>query len=375
MVESAIRRYAFRVDASLRMGTGHVMRCLTLANALRHQGIECQFICREHPGNLFSVIYDQGFELHSLPVLGEIDVFNENQAGLPAHAGWLGSGWKTDAQLTVNILKNQDIDWLIVDHYALDYRWENFLRASCKKLMVIDDLADRNHNCDLLLDQNLGRTHDNYSSLIPSHASTLIGTQYALLRPEFANLRCESLIRRASPKFKNLLIAMGGVDGDNITGKVLDALAQCNLPSDIRATVILGLHAPWLNEVKNQVAKMSFGGGSEVLSGVNNMAQLMTNSDLAIGAAGGTAWERCSLGLPSFILTLAENQRSGAAALQKIGAAIVIDRVDQILDKIKNFMGSSNAVDELAIISKAAANIVDGYGLSRVIEEGLTRHG
>ena len=277
--------FAFRVDASLDIGTGHVMRCLTLAASLRERGADCCFICRQHPGNLLDLIREQGFEVHVLP----LELVNSKKMTLgkkarPAHAHWLCADGTTDANQTLNLLRKTPVDWLIVDHYALDVHWESALRPICRHLMVIDDLADRPHDCDLLLDQNLGRTAADYTGLVPAHCTILAGTKYALLRPEFATLRPYSLARRSPPRLKHLLITMGGVDKYNITGQVLEALKACRLPDDLRITVVMGPHAPSLEQVLNQVGQMLW--KTEVLVNVRDMAKLMAESDLAIGAVG-----------------------------------------------------------------------------------------
>jgi UDP-2,4-diacetamido-2,4,6-trideoxy-beta-L-altropyranose hydrolase len=351
----------FRTDASTQIGTGHVMRCLTLAQALRECGAHCRFICREHPGNLIDLIRQRGFLVHALRCDQDWLV----QEKTPTHAGWLGADWQVDAEESKVGVGVKVIDWLIVDHYALDRRWEHAMRVSCRHIMVIDDLADRAHECDLLLDQNLGRKCEDYSGLLKANVKTLISPQYALLRPEFSALRAQSLARRQSnPQLRHLLITMGGVDKDNATGQVLAALQSCTLPTNLRITAVMGPHAPWLLRVQAQAAQMTC--KTEVLVSVNHMGLLMEGSDLAIGAAGGTAWERCSLGLPSLVLALAPNQLAGAVALQNAGAAIVLESHQQVAD-ILNSMYSAELNNEfLAKLSSAAAAVTDGQGCIRV---------
>lgn len=364
-------RIAFRTDASLQIGTGHVMRCLTLADALHKHGVECLFICRPHRGNLLDLITLRGHRAIALPVLVADDSISPYTDTELAHARWLGTDWGTDATDTYQALGDKIVDWFVVDHYALDGKWERVLRPACQRLMVIDDLADREHDCDLLLDQNLGRAISDYSGLISASATLLIGPQYALLRPEFALLRAESLARRSNPRFRHLLIAMGGVDKDNVTGQVLHALNACGaiLPDDLHITVVMGLHAPWLQEVQAQVAQLPH--TVKVLVGVDNMAQLMVNSDLAIGAAGSTSWERCCLGLPSLIVVLAENQQKIAQALGRSGAVISLgtpfsNAFPVELQRAVIEIGSGN--DRLGRLSVCAADITDGQGVMNVIQ-------
>lgn len=352
---------AFRTDASIQIGTGHVIRCLTLAAALCERGARCTFICRPHIGHLLELIAERGHNVVSLPSL---DVTSDPLERATSHVDWLGVDWETDAQDTHEALGDVVIDWLVVDHYALDFHWEQALRPRCKNLMVIDDLADRSHDCDVLLDQNLGRSSQEYVGFLKPHTLTYIGPQYALLRPEFALLRTQSLARRVQPRLKHLLITMGGVDRDNATGRVLKALTACHLPSDLRITVVLGPHAPFMADVKQQANQMSW--PTKVLINVDEMAQLMSDSDLCIGAAGGTSWERCCLGLPTLLLVLADNQRAGAAALDRSGAALFVNSA-QDLPRVYGKYLSTVATSQLKTMSIKAAAVSDGLGTHRIL--------
>lgn len=354
---------AFRTDASVDIGTGHVMRCLTLADELRRRGARCLFVCRPHAGHLLELIGQRGHEAIALPALDEA-ARGESLDGT-AHARWLGTDWRRDADDVRRALAGRAVDWLVVDHYALDRRWERELRPLCGRLMVIDDLADRPHDCDLILDQNLGRAESDYAGLLPAHANALIGPRHALLRPEFAGLRTASLARRAQGRLQRLLVTMGGVDKDNVSAQVLDALDAAGLGPDLRITVVLGPHAPWLESVRARAARMHH--PTEVLAGVSDMASLMAESDVAIGAAGGTAWERCCLGLPGAIVVLAGNQRAGAAALQASGAAVVASRVDDLPGFLRD-VSSPGGAAVLRRMSAAAAGVTDGQGAARVVE-------
>lgn len=361
-------KVAIRADSSLEMGTGHVMRCLTLAKALRARGAQCTFICRDHPGNLSAMLAQHGFAIHVLSTEPSGPGF-ATCAGqsLPAHAGWLGVDWLTDARQSLVALGNALFDWLVVDHYALDARWENLLRPACRKLMVIDDLADRHHDCDLLLDQNLGREAVHYTPLVPRKCKVLAGPRYALLRPEFAEWRDYSLKRRQHAELKKILITMGGVDRDNATGAVLEALRQCALPPDCIITVVMGSHAPWLERVKDEASKMPW--PTEVRVNVEDMAQLMADSDLAIGAAGSTAWERCCVGLPSVVIVLAENQRSGGLALAFAQACFLVDGIPDISTRISSDIARLTAEICLTNMIWAASNIADGLGMTRILKQ------
>lgn len=339
------------------------MRCLTLADALRAQGVDCIFLCRPHVGHLLAEIAGRGHRTAALPAPPA--TFARSPAD-PPHGDWLGTDWARDAEETRDLLAGQAVDWLVVDHYALDQRWEQALRPTCRRLMVMDDLADRPHDCDLLLDPSLRREDADYAGLLPSGTAELLGPQFALLRPEFASLRAESLARRAEPELRHLLIAMGGVDRDNATGRVLDALDDGILSPELRITVVMGSHSPWLAEVQSRAARMRI--RTQVRVGVKGMARLMTDSDLAIGAAGGTSWERCCLGLPSIVLILAENQRVMAMTLQEAGAITATASAGEIASFLRAQFSAGTISDFLAHLSAAAARITDGQGVARVVQ-------
>jgi UDP-2,4-diacetamido-2,4,6-trideoxy-beta-L-altropyranose hydrolase len=240
------------------------------------------------------------------------------------------------------------------------------LQPDYQKLLVIDDLADRPHRCDLLLDQNLGRQPQDYACLVPAQCKSLTGPQYTLLRPEFAALRPYSLQRRQLPTFKHLLITMGSVDLPNATGQVLQALKFCALPHDCRVSVVMGLQAPWLQQVREQSQDMPW--PTEVLVSITDMAQRMAESDLAIGAAGSTSWERCCLGLPTLMVVLADNQWPGARALQEAQAACLIGAVCDITAQLPLAFRALTQDQRLMHMSTAASTVTDGQGVDKVLQ-------
>ncbi len=351
-------KVAFRADASVQIGTGHVMRCLTLATELRGRGHACRFVCRDLPGHLSQMIGDAGFDLTLLPA--PADDFKAG-ADDPGHAAWAGVPWKLDAAQT--LAAAQDVDWLVVDHYAFDARWQTDALAPGVRLAVIDDLADRAHATDLLLDQNLGRLSKDYYDLLPQKAERLIGPKYAILRPEFAALRETALARRAERgnTVKTVLVSMGGVDLDNATGAVLSVLGT---QLDLRVTVVMGANAPALDLIRAQARRV------QVIVNTSDMAGLMAKADLAIGAAGGTSWERCALGLPTLVAVLADNQAEAAVALSTAGAAIEIGSPKsskfpaKLADALKRAQVSAN----LSALSRSAASVTDGRGVARVAD-------
>lgn len=318
-------KVVFRADASHQIGSGHVMRCLTLADALTQAGGDCHFICRNHKGHLAEFIRAKGYPCHLLHEDSEhSDMIPPlTPPRVVQHANWLKVTWQLDAVQTADVLDKVKPDWIVVDHYALDHGWELALQPYYRKLMVIDDLADRpHHHADVLLDQTLGRQEDEYRRLVSPGTRLLVGADYALLRPEFAKWRDYSLKRREKPQLKTILVNLGGVDNDNVTGDVLDTLTACKLPADCSIVVVMGASAPHLQAVREKAALIDL--NIRILSGVSNMAELMAHADFAIGAAGSTSWERCCLGLPAVMVVLAQNQQLIANQLSQIAACEVM---------------------------------------------------
>lgn len=348
-------RISFRADASLQMGSGHVMRCLTLADALRERGAQCQFICREHDGNLLELIRNRGHVAAALPKTASTD-------NGPAHSAWLGADWRTDAQQTRAALADSRVDWLIVDHYALDARWEQQLRASCKRLMVIDDMADRPHDCDLLLDQNLiADFARRYDGLVPARCGLMLGTHYALLQPQYAELH--SRVPPRAGAVQRILIYFGAADRDNLTGRALDAFLSLGR-SDIALDVVINPASPHAAALHSRVEGHR---NVTVHGSVPSLASLMVNADLAIGAGGATSWERCCVGLPSLVITLADNQIPIAEELHRQGLVRYLgdkDRVDvTVLSLALAEIVQSGLTPEW---SERCRALVDGRGTRRV---------
>jgi len=382
-------RIAFRADASATLGAGHLTRCLALAVHLREHGAQCMFVCRQEDGSLHSLVASAGFALRLLPVSGEVAASRRappapaHAPPAPAHAPPAPAhvppapaqacafNWRADAEHTLACLGDTMPDWLIVDHYGIDAKWERLVRPACRWLMVIDDLANRGHGCDLLLDQNLDRSARDYHLLVPAQARVLAGAHYALLRPEFREWRAHSLGRRARFRLQHLLISLGGSDQVDATCSVLETLAQCTLHDGLRVAVVVGHGSARLDRVRAAALRLPW--PTEVLVGVHNMAERMAGSDLAIGAAGGTAWERCALGLPSLVVVLAENQRGVAEALARHGAALVVSDPREIGCALRGLQDASGE-ERLQAMSGAASQLVDGAGAGRVCQELLAFH-
>jgi UDP-2,4-diacetamido-2,4,6-trideoxy-beta-L-altropyranose hydrolase len=305
-------RIAFRTDSSVALGTGHLFRCLTLANGLRQRGVAVFFICVDLSGNLNKFIENQGYIVYHLPP----PLPGDKRISSSSDPHWSGIDWKIDAEDTLAVLAGlPKLSWLIVDHYALDMRWERQIRPFTGKIMVIDDLADRPHDCDLLLDQNqYAELERRYDGLVPDHCERLLGPRYALLRPEFAAAR--KTLRHRDGRVQRIFVFFGGSDLSNETAKALEAICLVNR-SDITVDVVVGISNPrgvQIREICQRRPNTCF------QLQVENMAELMALADLAIGAGGTTTWERCFLGLPTLALVLADNQREIAEAMSAAGA-------------------------------------------------------
>jgi len=305
-------RIAFRTDSSFTLGTGHLFRCLTLADALRQRGASVFFICVELPGDLNKLIENNGYIVHHLPP----QMSGDKGISSSLHPHWSGIDWKIDAKNTLVVLAGMPkLSWLIVDHYALDMRWEGQMRPFTEKIMIIDDLADRPHDCDLLLDQNhYEGLERRYDGLVPDRCEKLLGPRYALLRPEFAAAR--KTLRHRDGRVRRIFIFFGGSDLSNETAKALETIRWMNR-SDITVDVVVGVSNPKGDKIREICQGMP---NTDFHLQVENMAEFMAAADLAIGAGGTTTWERCFLGLPSIVLVLADNQREVAEAMSAAGA-------------------------------------------------------
>lgn len=353
-------KIAIRTDSSTLIGSGHLMRCLTLADELRQHGANVIFICREHSGHLIGLIEAKGYPVVRLP---QAEVECTASPEDLTHAAWLGDSWKQDAADTIAAVGDMQPQWLIIDHYAIDRRWEQMLRPHVGKIMVIDDLADRLHDCDLLLDQNLYYEMEiRYDNLVGDTCQKLLGPKYALLRPEFAVAR--KILRQRDGQVRRVLVFFGGVDPTNETEKALQALAGMN-DRQFDVDVVVGGGNLHKEQIQNFCAAHS---GFHYYCQVDNIAELMAAADLAIGAGGATTWERCSVGLPSFITVLARNQQELAETGARHGLFFYLGKSatvspEKIQDALKVFITSPESLQSYSTIDLAT---VDAKGAQRV---------
>lgn len=354
-------KFCFRADASLYIGSGHVIRCLTVADALAKHGHESYFICRSHQGNLIDFVRQRGYVVHALS-----EVLFNTTSELSEYQRWLGVTEQRDAQETLTFLTEWPVDWVIVDHYGLSAVWQQIVRQQVSRIVAIDDLANRQHDADIILDCGLANTPSDYAKLNQCAAHYLMGPRYALLRPEF---RTKRLWIEQHPKTYNhnnlrILVNLGGIDKDNLTGTVLDTLSNNLQQQRLFVTVVMGINAPWKESVMQQAKKLPF--SNNILINASNMADLMIEHDLAIGAAGSTAWERCCLGLPTIMICMADNQRMIAKYLHDLGVAISLDQTeihDKLLWALQQF-----DQERLQLMHQKALSVTDGIGVELLLQ-------
>lgn len=347
---------AFRTDATSQIGTGHFMRCLTLAEALKKQGAQIRFVSRGMPTHLRDMLAAKGMQFASLD-----SETSESIGEDLAHAHWLGTSQAQDAQATIQALADRQWDWIVVDHYALDARWESALRESTKQILVIDDIADRQHDCDVLLDQNYyADIQTRYDGKVPVHCQRMLGPRYALLREEFSKLR--SQIKPRTGVVKKILVFFGGVDADNYTGLAIQALAAIGNKA-LHIDVVIGVQHPYREQIQQACAAQGYACHVQT----TRMAHLMAEADLAIGAGGTATWERCCLGLPALSLCVADNQRKQIADAAEAGLLYAPSSGGALVDMIrchtKTLLENPSL---LKLISTAGMNAVDGKGATRI---------
>lgn len=350
----------FRVDASAHMGTGHLMRCLTLAEALHECGAQTRFICREHKGNLISLLQQKTMPVTVLPAPAASDTTPSED-----YAAWLSVTQAEDAGQTIEALNGEKPDWLVVDHYGLDVKWEQRLRPHVSKLMVIDDLANRHHDCDVLLDQNYSAESERrYAGLVPDVCRLLVGPRYALLRPEYAAYR--RALRARDGQIRRVLVFFGGSDPQNMTGLVLEALSQTEL-RNLDVDIVVGANNPHRELLEKKAGERQ---KATIYGPRYHLADLMVQADLAIGAGGVTTWERMCLGLPTAVISIAENQRPACEALARAKLIQYIGdfrkaRTTDLVDALKGWIGNR---ERLLVCSIQNQLLVDGLGVLRVAE-------
>lgn len=339
----------FRVDASYRIGSGHISRCLSLAKVLGERGVQSSFVCRHLPDSLAARIHSRAHELIRLPAV-EADMYADHT----------GTAQEEDAQQTKDALRGRRCDWVIVDHYALDFRWEKALREIASMIMVIDDLADRRHECDLLLDQNYYVDLDSrYEGLLTPEARCLLGPRYALLDPQFAAARVKD-----PAQVDRLFVSVGANDPFRICMKAVDSLHRFAPPS-LGADIVAGSDTAAVNDARSSANGLP---SVTVHEYIDNIASVMARCTMAVGAGGSSTWERCAIGLPSIVIVTAENQRKMAVDLAQTGVIVLLgEGKDVSTDTIYSALAElrSDALRRTRM-RRDGMNLVDGEGAYRV---------
>lgn len=346
-------RVVFRCDASSQIGGGHVMRCLTLANALSEGGAKVTFVAAAMPEALERRVAAAGHRVERIPASPEM----QREGAAWEEPSLTAEAQVADAKATAAIGK---ADWIVVDHYLLDAHWRSAARGFSGHVLVIDDLANRTYDCDILVDQTFGRSAGDYRDLVPDGCRILAGSQYALLRPEFARERPAALERRkAGGRPHRILVSMGAMDPEGITVRIVEEVLA--VAPECTMDVVLGPQAASLEQLREIIRR------SRVALHVDTdrMAELMRDADIAVGAAGTTSWERCCLGLPSVAVAVAKNQAPPAAILERAGAVLLAESVDAIPSFLEGLL---NDEQKLLSMSAAAAAITDGHGAEVVAD-------
>jgi UDP-2,4-diacetamido-2,4,6-trideoxy-beta-L-altropyranose hydrolase len=351
-------RVAFRVDASILMGGGHTARCLALAGALREKGVNCHFVQRAQAGHIAARIRQEGFDITLLP--------RPERAEADADVSdWLGVSQARDAAETLDVLRELAPDWLVVDHYALGAQWEHSVRPSVGGIVAVDDLADRAHRCDVLLDQNhFADASARYEDLIPGESRCLLGPRYALLRPEYAVARDPSGPGTMKPE--RVFVYYGGSDPTNETARAVRVLSRSSL-QHLAAEVVVGAGHPDPDGVRRSISER---GNAKLYAPRRHLADLMSATQFALGAGGVTAWERCTLGLPSVVTTVADNQVAPSEALAAFGATVYAgDRTritdDDLAQALQHLIENPCEHSRIAL---RAWTMTDGLGAKRTAE-------
>jgi UDP-2,4-diacetamido-2,4,6-trideoxy-beta-L-altropyranose hydrolase len=335
-----------RADANSQIGTGHIMRCISLAQAWQDQGGAVTFISHCESDALKDRIQGEGFRFIAL-----------------AHA----SPDPYDLQFTLSTFKSESANqkkWLVLDGYHFTPKYQKAIRDEGIHLLVIDDM---NHlpyyHADILLNQNIHAPDLKYHC--DKDTTLLMGTRYVLLRREF--LKYRDFKRQIPDQAKNILVTLGGGDPDNVTLKVIEALKLLNKPN-IMAKIIIGPANPHQETIGKAIASARF--EAELLTNPPNMPELMAWADLAVSASGSTCWELAFMGVPSIVLILAENQAAVAEYLMNKKAVLNLGifaecSKEHISDACKILIGSSIARTSLLQQSKM---LINGPGPNQVIK-------
>jgi UDP-2,4-diacetamido-2,4,6-trideoxy-beta-L-altropyranose hydrolase len=342
-------KFVIRADSSIDIGSGHVMRCLVLANSLIKKSSEVYFICREHDGNLIKYIEKNGYKVYKLPKNKPINSYissSDNNLN-----NWLGGSQETDALQCLEIIQDLKPDWLIVDHYFIDKQWESILKRNNLQIMVIDDQANREHDCELLLDQNYYISPQvRYINLTSKNCLKLLGPKFSLLREEFINFPLNKSY--ATDSNFHIFIFMGSADKDNQTLKAINSVIYLLEKGVLlSADVLVGSINTNSTQIERLCQKYS---EIKFFKSTNEISKLISKAHISIGAGGFSLIERCYLGLPSLVVSLAKNQIETTDALDSLGAICHLGWFEDVDEKIiaaniQKLMNSSDLLDRMKL--------------------------
>jgi UDP-2,4-diacetamido-2,4,6-trideoxy-beta-L-altropyranose hydrolase len=354
-----------RADSSFSTVTEHVARCLVLADALREREVRVSFICRLLPGHLCDHIEARSYKVHRLPAGG--DEAAPRGRAAPIYERWAGVNWMADAVQSMEVLRGQspNADWLVVDHYLLDRRWETLVRPFVRNIAVIDDLANRPHLCDLLLDASLSRDPRRYDALVPSRCRRFLGPSHALFGRELREARRR--LRKRDGRVRRILVGFGGADPAGWTRKVLQGIGLLDLRG-VAVDVVVGGINPRRDEIRALCAEVP---GAQYHYNVEDMARMMAAADVAIGAGGNAMWERCFLGLPSIAVALGPEQEAAIETLAAEGVLCRLGRQEEdagapeVAENLSRLIASPGALAEMG---RLAMRVMDEAGAGRSTE-------
>jgi len=351
-------KVVIRADAGRVVGSGHLMRCLALADELKNNYAKVTFVCRNIQGNMTDFIVKRGYSCEIIP--------NQEKYFASDHEfyAWMLTNAAYEVEQMTKVLSGIGTpNWLIIDHYGIDYYFEKAMQSLVKNVMVIDDLANRRHECDLLLDQNYYPDRVNrYDNLVPATCIKLLGPEFTILKPEFAQLRKKS--SKAEKIVKNIIISFGGSDNEAMTLKTLAAILN-NKIKDITFEVVIGQINPY-REAIEKICKQHI--NLKFHYQISNMAELMSKADLFIGSGGTTNWERLCLGLPAIIISTAENQVEVCQNLADKELIHYLGTVSEFSDEKFNeaFTNCIKNYKWRNFVHVHGQQLVDGKGTSRV---------
>lgn len=353
-----MKEYAyFRVDASSEIGLGHLARCLSIAQYLSQLNIHSHFVCKNHEADAYELIVNQGYELTLLPI-------DQHFNGQTIYQKWLASSEDWDAEHTLQAIKHK-ARIVIVDHYGLSNIWQRRVSEKCQQLIVIDDLANRHHQCDLLIDSGLNRSELDYKGLINSKCHLLLGSNYTLLKQDYYRLIEQAKRKREqTTEIKNVLIAFGGTDPYALSMEALEAIQTINM--NFKIDVVISSLCPWLDDKQQEILSKH---NTRLHVDCQNVHELILNADFAIGSFGVSAIERCTLGLPSLNCKVADNQTHQATQMTMKSLCFFCDKGD-LTDAISKRLSPSSAENsiELSQISDACFRNYGANGMEAFIK-------